>query len=296
MSSPFVSIGEKRRMTYYFPVLGALALAAGTILERLVLKKRKVDIKLYQVASFLAIVVSMLPLIYFFWRIDAPALEIKNIIVLLAVVLFSIIANLLVFYSMKWEKVTNLEPARVLEPLFVIILAIIFSFLAEGLYERNIKIIAPALIAGFVLVLTHFKKDHLEFNKYFIAAIIGSFFFALELVVSRLILDFYSPLSFYFLRASSIFLISWIIFKPKLQGLNTKVKFEIFLTGAIWVVYRILVYYGYLNIGVVFTTLLLMLAPVLIYTFAHFFLGEKMSWKNFVASLVIVGAVVYVLV
>ena len=295
MSSPFVSIGEKRRMTYYFPVLGALALAAGTILERLVLKKRKVDIKLYQVASFLAIVVSMLPLIYFFWRIDAPALEIKNIIVLLAVVLFSIFANLLVFYSMKWEKVTNLEPARVLEPLFVIILAIVFSFFAEGLYERNIRIIVPALIAGLVLVLTHFKKDHLEFNKYFIAAIAGSFFFALELVVSRLILDYYSPLSFYFLRSSSIFLISWAIFRPKFGNLSTKVKWEIFLTGVVWVVYRVVVYYGYLNIGVVFTTLLLMLAPVLIYVFAHFFLKEKMSWKNFVASIVIVGSVGYVL-
>src|SRR3989344_1226809 len=220
MSSPFVSIGEKRRMTYYFPVLGALALAAGTILERLVLKKRKVDIKLYQVASFLAIVVSMLPLIYFFWRIDAPALEIKNIIDLLAVVLFSIFANLLVFYSMKWEKVTNLEPARVLEPLFVIILAIVFSFFAEGLYERNMKIIIPALVSGIVLVVTHFKKDRLEFNKYFIAAIAGSFFFALELVISRLILDFYSPISFFFLRSSSVFLLSWIIFKPRFEKLD----------------------------------------------------------------------------
>jgi len=283
-------------MVYYFPILGAISLAIGTILERHVLRKRKVDIKLYQVVSFLCIVLVMLPFIYFFWKADSAAFETKNIMIFVAVVLFSIIANLTAFYSLKWEKVGNLEPARVLEPLFVIILAVIFSFFAQGLYERDINIIAPALVAGLVLVITHFKKDHLDFNKYFIAAVIGSFFFALELVVSRLILDFYSPLSFYFLRASSIFLISWIIFKPKLQGLNTKVKFEIFLTGAIWVVYRILVYYGYLNIGVVFTTLLLMLAPVLIYTFAHFFLGEKMSWKNFVASLVIVGAVVYVLV
>ena len=290
-----MSTGEKRSMAYYFPVLGALALAAGTILERLVLKKRKVDIKLYQVASFFAIVLVMIPFIYFFWHIDLEAFTANNILILFSVVVFSIIANLLVFYSIKWEKITNLEPAKVLEPLFVIILAIIFSFFAEGLYERNIRIIAPALVAGLVLVLTHFKKDHLEFNRYFIAAIAGSFFFALELVISRLILDYYSPLSFYFLRSSSIFLISWLIFRPKINGLSRKVKWEIFITGAIWVAYRLLVYYGYLNIGVIFTTLLLMLAPVFVYAFAHFFLKEKMSWKNFVASIVIVGSVGYVL-
>ena len=280
----------------YLPIFGAMALAAGTVLERLVLKKKKVDIKLYQVASFLAIVLCMLPFIYFFWKMDVAALEIKNILIFALVVLFSIIANLFVFYSMKWEKVTNLEPAKVLEPLFVILLAILFSFFAEGLYERNIKVIVPALVAGLVLILTHIKKEHLEFNKYFIAAIAGSFFFALELVVSMLILDFYSPMSFYFLRSSSIFLISWIIFRPKLGKLNSKVKWEIFATGAAWVVYRVLVYYGYLTLGVIFTTLLLMLAPILVYAFAHFFLNEKMSWKNFVAAVVIVGAIIYALI
>jgi len=282
-------------MVYYFPVIGAAALAAGTILERLVLKKRKVNIKLYQVATFLAIVVSMLPFIYFFWGLNPEAFETKNIVIFLIVVLFSIIANLLVFYSMKWEKVTNLEPARVLEPLFVVVLAIVFGFFAEGLYERNANVIVPALIAGFALVLTHFKKNHLTFNKYFIAAIIGSFFFALELVTSRLILDFYSPFSFYFLRSLSIFLFSWIIFRPRLGKLSTKVRWEIFITGIVWVVYRIVIYYGYLSVGVVFTTLLLMLAPVLIYTFAYFFLKEKMSWKNFVASAIIVASVAYVI-
>ena len=280
-------------MVYYFPILGAAALATGTILERLVLRGRKIDIKLYQVLSFFAIVVSMLPFIYFFWRIDSGAFELRSIIIFIFVILFSIIANLLVFYSMKWEKVTNLEPARVLEPLFIIFLAFAFSFFVEGLYERNLKILIPALISGVALVLTHFKKDHLEFNKYFVAAIIGSFFFALELVISMLILNFYSPITFYFLRSSSIFLLSWVIFRPKLGKISSVVKWEIFLTGAIWVAYRVVAYYGYLTIGVVFTTLLLMLAPVLIYAFAHFFLKERMSWKNFVAAIVIVGSIAY---
>ena len=280
-------------MVFYLPVLGAVALATSTVLERLVLRKRKIDIKLFQTATFFAVVVAMLPLLYFFWKLDLAAFELKNILIFLAVILLSIFANLLFFYSLKWEKITNLEPARVLEPLFVILLAIVFSFFAADLYERNVNVVIPAIVAALALTVSHFKKHHLTFNKYFIAAIFGSFLFAFELIISRLILDFYSPVSFYFLRSTAIFLLSFFIFQPKFKKLNTKVRWEIFAIGVVWMLYRVIVYYGYLTIGVIFTTLLIMLGPIFVYTFAHFFLKEKMSWKNFAAALVIVASIVY---
>jgi drug/metabolite transporter (DMT)-like permease len=275
------------------PIFGALALAGGTILEKIVLRKRKLDIKLYQVLSFSAIVLIIIPFIYFFWKVDAGALKLENIIILAVVILFSILANLLTFYSMKWEKITNLEPAKILEPLFVILLAIIFSFFVEGLYDRNIHIIIPALIAAFALIFSHIRKHHLEFNKYFVAAIFGSLFFALELVLSRLILDFYSPLAFYFIRCFFIALISLALFSPKFGNLDKKLKGEIFVIGALWVIYRLVLYYGYLNYGVIFTTLMIMLGPVFTYIFAWRFLKEKPDWKNMLASILIIGSVLY---
>jgi len=236
----------------------------------------------------------MVPFIYFFWRLDSQALELKNILIFSAVIVISLIANLFVFYSLKWEKVTKLEPARILEPMFIIILAIIFSFFIDSnLYERNLKFIIPALIASIAIIFPHIKKYHLKINKYIIAAILGSFFFALELIITRLILDFYSPITFYFLRCSSIFLISLIVFRPKFKSLDKKSIWIILITGAIWAVYRIIIYWGYLNYGVIFTTLMIMLGPVLIYILAWKFLKEKLNWKNIVAALIIIACVVY---
>ncbi len=279
---------------FYLPLIGSVALAAGTVLERFVLKVKKIDVNLYQVTSFLAIILSLLPFLYFFWKVDSAALEPKNIALFSIVVLFSIIANLLVFYSLKGEKVVNLEPARALEPMFVILFALVFSFFFDGDYERNWKIIIPALIASISLMASHVERHHLRFNKYFILAILGSIFFALELVVSRKILDFYSPIAFYFLRCLFIFLISLIALRPNFSKLDKKNGFYILITGVIWSVYRVFEYYGYLTIGIVFTTLILMLGPVFIYIFAHIFLKEKMSWKNFVTSIVIVASILYV--
>jgi len=278
----------------YLPILAALALASGTILQKMILKRKKIDIKFYQTVEFLAIVLAMLPFIYFFWRLDSQAFQIKNLFIFALVIIFSIAANLFTYYSMKWEKVSNIEPAKILEPLFVIILAIFFSYLVDSnLFDRKLNVIIPALIAGGALIFSHLERHHLHFNKYFISAILGSFFFALELVISRLILNYYSPITFYFLRCLTIFSLSFILFRPKIVNLDNKLKSHILFMGALWVLYRIIVYYGYINLGVIFTTLITMLGPVFIYLFAYMFLKEKLKIKNLVAAVIIIASVLY---
>ena len=230
----------------YLPFLGAISLAAGTILEKIVVKRKNIDIKFYQTAIFFVIMLVMLPFIYFYWKFDPQALQPLNIIIFSLVIIFSLLANWFVFYSVKGEKVSNLEPAKMIEPLFVVLLAILFSFFIDsGMYEKNLKIIIPAIIAGLALILSHIKRHHLKFNKYFLSAILGSFFFALELVISRLILDYYSSLTFYFLRCAFIFLFSLIIFRPKMIQMDKTLTSYIFITGIFWVLYRVIIYYGY---------------------------------------------------
>lgn len=281
-------------MFIYIPILGAIALATGTIFEKIILKKKQIKITQYQTLSFLSIILAMLPFIYFFWKITPEALEIKNLIIFLLVIISSLTANLFAFYSLKWEKVSNIQPARILESLFIVLLALIFSFFINpNLYERNLNIIIPAVIAGMALVFSNIKKDNLEFNKYVISAVLGSFFFALELVISRLILDFYSPVSFYFLRCCAVFVLSIVIFRPKITNVDKKTFGIIFLTGFIWFIYRVVIYYGYLNYGIIFTTLMVMLGPIFIYFFAYKFLKEKLNWKNIISAIIIILCVLY---
>jgi len=280
----------------YIPILGALALGTGTILDKFNLRNKKINIKLYQVASFLALVLIMLPLIYFFWKLDSGAFELKNILIFVGIILSATIANLFIYYSERGAKITSIEPAIIVETFFVILLTIFFGLFIKGFAETSSKIIIPTLIALAALIFPYITKEHLKLNKYFIAAILGSFFFALELVLSKLILDFYSPITFYFFRCLFIFIISWIIFMPNFKKLNVKNWILIFITGAFYVGYRIATYYGYLHYGIILTTLIMMIAPVVIYILASRFLKEKLNWKNVVSSAIILGCVVYVLI
>lgn len=280
-------------MIQTIPILGALSLAVGTVLEKFILRKKKLEIKLYQTASFFAISLILIPFLFFFWKMDAQAFELKNILIFVAVIASAITANLFVFYSLKWEKVTNLEPARILEPMFTIILALIFGLFIDGFSETNLNILIPALIASVALVFPFIKKERICMNKYFVAAILGSFFFGLELILSNLILNFYSPITFYFLRCISIFIISLAVFHPKTKAMDKKSLILTFITAAVWVAYRVAIYFGYQNYGVIFTTLIIMLGPIFIYILANRFLKEKLDWKNIVSSLVIIACVIY---
>lgn len=280
-------------MLYLFPIFGALALATLTIMEKIVLRKKKIGVKLFQTFAFLMASIVMIPFLYFFWKVSPEAFFVKNILIFIGVIVISLFANLSMFFALKWEKVSNIEPALIMEPMFTILLAIVFSFFTVGLFDRNLTVIIPGLIAASALIFSHIKKHHLDFNKYFLAAVLGAFLFALELVTSRLILDYYNPLTFYFIRCSGLFLISFILFLPKFSGLKTKIKWNIFIIGSLWVVYRVIIYYGYLILGVIFTTLIVMLGPVFVYVFARIFLKEKLEWRNIIASIVIVACVLY---
>jgi len=277
----------------YIPFIGALALGVGTIWEKILLRKKKMDIGTYQTISFLSIIILMLPLLFFFWKLDSQIFELKNILIFLGIIICAVVANIFALYSLKGDKVTKTEPARVIEPVFVILIALILSLFIEEFETSSSKFILPALIAGLAIIFPHIKKGNIKFNKYFTAALIASFLFALELTLSDLILSFFTPISFYLIRCVFIFVISAFIFKPKLTQIDKKTSLNILLIGIVWISYRIAVYFGYIRYGVMFTTLITMMAPIMIYLLASIFLKEKLNWKNILSSIIITGCVIY---
>ena len=278
----------------YFPIFGALSLATGTLLEKVILVKKNISAKAFQSASFIGIVIIMLPFLAFFWKLTPEATTTKNILIFFLVVAFSLLANYFAFSSLKSGKLSKIEPAKMIESLFVVLIALIFSYLIDDkLYERNFQMVIPAIIAGLAIVFSHVKKHHLKFNKCFSYALLGSFFFALELVISILILDFYSPISFYFLRCLAVAVGSFFIFRPNFKSFDKKSNLLIFITAAIWIIYRVIVYYGYTTLGIIETTLIIMLGPIFIYLFAWKFLKEKISKRNIIVSIVILASVLY---
>lgn len=274
----------------YLPIIGAFLEAVGMIFEKKVLKKKNVKYGNYTVYEFFAIVIFSLFILYFFWELDVEALELKNILIFSSVVLFSVLANLLTFYSLKRENVTEFEPIWMLQPLFTVLFA--FALYVE---ERSLIVLFLSIVASATIVIAHVQKNHLKLNKYIVAAFFGSLFFALELVISKLILSYYSPFSFYFLRCLFIFIIVALIYQPNGKELDRSSKFYILIIGIMWVFYRAIVYYGYENVGILYTTLLFTLSSVLMFIFAIIFLKEKPTKRQIISNAVVLVCVIIAL-
>lgn len=278
---------------FYIPIIGAILEGAGNIIDKKIVITHNINYKNCTVYGFLALVLVMLPLTFFFWEIKPEAYSTLNLLIFMLVILSSIIANLLAFYSLKRKKITELEPIRLMQPLFTVLLAFIFSFFFVAYYaERRYSILILALMASIALAASHIRKHHLILNKYIIAALFGSFFFAVELVVSRAILPYYSSLTFYFLRCLLVFLITAFVFHPKINSIKNRTKILMLISGVIWVSYRWILYYGYLTLGVVFTTILFILGPIFIFLFASIFLKEKIFLRQIIASVIIIACII----
>jgi drug/metabolite transporter (DMT)-like permease len=279
---------------FYIPIIGAFLEATGMIIEKKSLKKKNINYKNYCIYSFLAIVIIMIPFLFFTWKLDPVAFQLKNLIIFFAITIIALIANLLIFYSLKRETLSEFEPIALMQPLFIILLAFTFSFfLTAYSNENNPLIIILAFIASITLVMAHIKKHHIKFDKYIIAALIGSFLFAVELVLSKLILPYYSSWTFYFLRCIVILLLAWLIYRPSFKKIDKQTHYMTWGVSIIWIIYRAILYWGYETMGIVYTTIVLsVLSPILIFIFARIFLKEKLTKRQIISAIIIVICVV----
>src|SRR3989338_5210218 len=164
----------------FLPIIGSFLEAIGMILEKKVLKSKKLDYRNYTVFGFLGILIVMIPFIYWIWKLDALFWTAKPVLIFAFVILASVIANLLTFYSLKRENIAEYEPLWLMQPLFTVLLAVIIYQ-----SERQWSIVAIAIVASVSLLFLHWKRGHLHFDKYMWAGLLGSFFFGLELVASK---------------------------------------------------------------------------------------------------------------
>lgn len=288
-----------------FPIIplagaGAISEAAGTIIEKKILRNKKVNFVSYDVFSFVAILILMIPIFFvlgyflpevFAFRVSSEAFQLNHLLILAGIVFAGVLANYFIFFAMKWEKMTIIEPIRLMQPLFIIFLA--FFFYSS---ERHTQpgIIIASIIAALALIFSHIKKHHVQFNKYSLAALFGSLFFALDMALSKAIIAYYSPITLYAFRCFFIFILTFAIFRPKkVFSMGKGVWRNGMIAATIWIFYRFLLYTSYVTEGVILTTLLFILAPILICIFSAIFFKEKMSIRNIIATIIIIACVAY---
>lgn len=270
-------------------IIASVFSASSTILDKFALSKYQTNVNHYIIVIFF--------FLWFFTGLTLPWISFINfqqafstvgIGYLILLVICAYIWNSIYYRSQQKESIQEFEVIVMTLPLFT-------SLLAALLFkdERNLHVFIATIVAGLALVLSHFRKDHLDFNKYSWQLIVAIIFMALESQIRKVLLDWYSPASLYFVRTGILTVLFVLVWQPKKIEFARPVWFHALLSGLTGAAMMILVFYGYKNLGIVLTTLILMLGPVLTYLFDFVFMKEKLKPKTIAAAVVILLSIVY---
>lgn len=281
----------------YLPIIGSFCQATVLTFRKSITRNHYITSKNYNIYFFFLIFLIMLPVSLYFWDIEPDAFKFSNIILLGFLFLLATVANIFLTKGIKKEKLNQIEPIIQSGPLIVITITFILSFLFE-IYrpERNLLLLIPALIASFTLVVSRIEKHHFKYDKYILYAFFAVLLFSLEMVLTRPILEYMSGFTFYFLRSVFIVIITLVLYHPHLKKPENKIIGLIFLQSLFLIGFRLILYYGYENLGIIFTTTIFILSPVFVFSESRIFLKEKLNKKQIITSIIIILCVVAAIV
>ncbi len=270
-----------------FPIIASVAKASGIMVDKYLLSSKGMKISKFVVWLFLFLAIFTFPVLVFDSQILKEALELRQLALFGLMVILAATWNVLYYNSIKKETVQEFEPILMLSPLVVILITPIF-FPQE--VSQNIFYIA--IIAGISLVLSHLEENHFKISRDSLGLLVSVIVMSLEVMVIRELLYFYSPATLYFFRCLILLIIYLFIYRRELAEKNRVSYLSISITGLLGVAQMLASFYGYQSAGLIFTTLVLIIAPVLVYLYCFIILKEKIKPKKLVGGVIILACVI----
>ncbi len=268
-----------------FAFLASFLSAGEDIINKIILGKMKVALEEYLPIAFAFITVISLFLVPINFRFDSNALSIPHLLVFALLLISSTIWNTLLAKSMKTEPLHEYEAIILTVPLATVIMAMVFL---PG--ERNINAIIAGIVSTLALLIFKFKRHHLNFTKSASRTALAVIFIAIEAICIKTLLADLSPALLYFARVFFLTIIFHIIYKPNYSILQIKpIRMGLMAASLIGATLMILKYTAFAEIGVVHSTIILLLAPLLTYLGSYFYFKER---RNFVPDLACAGVTI----
>lgn len=271
-----------------FAFVAAISQAAGIIVDKIVLTRRRVETRVFIPILFLFLAFLTAILIPFLGYVSSDFFQVKYILFFLAMLVTAIIWNFFYYRGAQKEKVQEFELIIMFQPLMTILLAAIFIE-----KDVNIYLFIASILASIALILAHLKKMHFELSEYSWGLVIASFFISVEIIFQKILLEVFSPASLYFYRTAIIFIFFYIYYRPHIKQVSNINLWLIMLTSALGVVQMVTKFYGFDKFGVIYTSLVLIISPILVYILSTLLLRERLRARMIVSFLVILGCIVY---
>lgn len=224
----------------------------------------------------------------FLGNISPKFFEPFYLLIFLGMLIAAVIWNIFYYQGVQSEKIHEFELIIMFQPLLTILLATIFL---KG--ERNIHITIAAAIAAIFLIVAHVKKAHIEITAGSYKLILAIIFISIELILIKILLEVLSPVALYSIRTGIVFIFFILFYRPQINKVANHNVLLIVLSAALGTTQMITKFYGFEKYGVVYTSLILILSPILVYITSTIFLHEKVKFRTVISAVVIILCIIY---
>lgn len=271
-----------------YALIGAIISAITLILQKYILSYLKVNYKTFNVLVFIFLFLFTAVLFPKFGWIKPEALSFYYLLFGILMVITATLWNILLSQSLQKEHLVEFELIQMLQPLLTIFIgSLIFTS------ERSMYILPAAFIGSLALIIAHIRRDHIYFDKYAKYLLLAVVLMSIEMIFIKILLNVYSPVALYMVRTFFIAIASWVVLMPSFKGLDAKRISIMVGTSALAVAQMVLIYTAIELRGLVFTTLILILTPILVYILSVIFFREKLKTMTIISAVVIVFCIVY---
>lgn len=271
-----------------FPFISALAQVGGILVDKITLTRRQVSTRVFVPILFLFLFLLTAVLFPFLGKISIEIFEIRYLLLFLAMILVAVFWNIFYYQGVQSEKVHEFELIMMFQPLLTILLATIFL---KG--ERNLQIEIVAIVAAIFLIVAHLNQAHLEITLGGYKLILAMFLISIELILIKVLLVVFSPVALYCVRTGVLFIFFFLFYRPQIRKVANQNTALILGSAALGTVQMISKFYGFELFGVVYTSLVLILSPILVYITSTIFLHEKLKLRTVASAIVILACIVY---
>ena len=271
-----------------FPLIAALTQVGGILVDKITLTRRQVAVHVFVPVLFLFLFFFTFLLFPFLGTISPNIFTPYYLLIFVAMLVTAVIWNIFYYRGVQMEKVHEFEMIVMFQPLLTIILATIFL---RG--EQNIPTIIASIVAALALAAAHINKTHLEFSTGAKNLILATVFMSVELILIKIMLNVLSPVALYSIRTGILFLFFFFYFRPDIRKIANTNAALILLSAFLGAIQMVAKFYGFEKYGVVYTSLILILAPLLVYILSTIFLHERLKIRTIISVIVILVCILY---
>ncbi|MFA7253757.1 MAG: EamA family transporter [Patescibacteria group bacterium] len=271
--------------------ISAISSASNDVMLKTLLGKWKVPLKQYLPGIFILLAICMLAISPFGFQFDGEkAFTLKFILFFAGMIGTAVIWNTLIAKSLQKEALHEYELIILMAPLITMLMAgILFP------EERESKAFIAGVVASVALAVSRIRKHHLVFSTSAKGTLLAVFFMGVESIFVKELLVVFSPVLLNCARVIVIAIVFLYIYKPSFKNIAPKNVGLMAVSAVFGAMIMVAKFTAFKQIGVVQTTLILLLGPVLTYAASYFYFKEKKNFmRDALAAAVVIIAIAYV--